>query len=57
MVSFAKGASGTRHEIAGEIEDVGSNIRDWKKGDRVFVSHHVPCNMCRYLPGRPSFGL
>ncbi len=43
------------HEIAGEIAEVGSDVRDWKKGDRVFVSHHVPCNMCRYcLAGHHS---
>lgn len=43
------------HEIAGEICEVGSDVRDWKKGDRVFVSHHVPCNMCRYcLAGHHS---
>jgi L-iditol 2-dehydrogenase len=43
------------HEIAGEIAEVGGDIREWKKGDRVFVSHHVPCNMCRYcLSGHHS---
>jgi L-iditol 2-dehydrogenase len=43
------------HEIAGEIAEVGSDIRECKKGDRVFVSHHVPCNMCRYcLAGHHS---
>jgi L-iditol 2-dehydrogenase len=43
------------HEITGEIAEVGSHIREWKKGDRVFVSHHVPCNMCRYcLAGHHS---
>ncbi|MGC8658476.1 MAG: zinc-dependent dehydrogenase [Desulfomonilaceae bacterium] len=36
------------HEIAGEIVDVGRNVETWKIGDRVFVSHHVPCNICRY---------
>jgi len=36
------------HEIAGEIVEVGSSVRNWRVGDRVFVSHHVPCNMCRY---------
>ena len=36
------------HEIAGEIVEKGSAVVGWNKGDRVFVSHHVPCNMCRY---------
>ncbi|MEI8182224.1 MAG: alcohol dehydrogenase catalytic domain-containing protein [Desulfomonile sp.] len=36
------------HEIAGEIARIGQEVRGWKPGDRVFVSHHVPCNMCRY---------
>jgi L-iditol 2-dehydrogenase len=36
------------HEIAGEIVEVGRDVPRWKMGDRVFVSHHVPCNMCRY---------
>lgn len=36
------------HEIAGEIAQVGEAVKEWQVGDRVFVSHHVPCNMCRY---------
>jgi len=36
------------HEIAGDIVQVGSDIRKYKKGDRVFVSHHVPCFNCHY---------
>jgi len=36
------------HEIAGEIVKAGKNIKNFKIGDRVFVSHHVPCNECRY---------
>lgn len=36
------------HEIAGEIASVGHDVQGWKEGDRVVVSHHVPCNMCRY---------
>jgi len=36
------------HEIAGEIVEVGENVEQYRLGDRVFVSHHVPCNTCRY---------
>jgi len=36
------------HEIAGDIVSVGANIKTYKTGDRVFVSHHVPCNTCDY---------
>ena len=34
------------HEISGEIAESKSNR--FKAGDRVFVSHHVPCNECKY---------
>ena len=36
------------HEISGEIEEAGKDVNQYKVGDRVFVSHHVPCNECRY---------
>ena len=34
------------HEIAGEI--VESKSTKFQIGQRVFVSHHVPCNECKY---------
>ena len=36
------------HEMAGEIIKIGSGVDRYKVGERVFVSHHVPCNTCRY---------
>ncbi len=41
------------HEMAGEIVDVGNAVERFKKGDRVFVSHHVPCYRCHHcIQGR-----
>ncbi|MCV0409577.1 zinc-dependent dehydrogenase [Nitrosopumilus sp.] len=34
------------HEPSGVILDVGSNVIEFKKGDRVFTHHHVPCYDC-----------
>lgn len=34
------------HEPAGIIIDVGPNVTTFKKGDRVFTHHHVPCYSC-----------
>jgi len=43
------------HEIAGDIAEVGKNVNAHKVGQRVFVSHHVPCMNCRYcLSGHES---
>ncbi len=43
------------HEVAGQIAEVGENIRQYKEGDRVTIAHHVPCNTCHYcLSGNPT---
>jgi len=36
------------HEMAGDIVKVGNNVNKFKVGDRIFVSHHVPCNVCNF---------
>lgn len=36
------------HEIAGDIVDVGNEVKGFEEGQRVFVSHHVPCMQCRF---------
>jgi len=36
------------HEIGGLIAEVGPEVEDWQVGDRVFATHHVPCNTCHY---------
>jgi len=34
------------HEVAGEIVQVGDDVDHLAVGQRVVVSHHVPCNTC-----------
>ena len=36
------------HEPSGIITEVGKSVKNFKKGDRVFVHHHVPCYTCHY---------
>ena len=36
------------HEIAGDIVEIGEGVTDYKIGDRIFVSHHVPCFECHF---------
>jgi len=39
------------HEITAEVAEVGAGIENFKVGDRVFSTHHVPCGKCRYCLG------
>jgi L-iditol 2-dehydrogenase len=34
------------HEPSGVVSEVGSGVINFKKGDRVFTHHHVPCYSC-----------
>jgi len=36
------------HEISGIVEKAGKNVKNFRIGDRVMVSHHVPCMKCHY---------
>lgn len=43
-----KGPRVLGHEMAGEIAKVGGGVKGFRKGERVFVSHHVPCYRCHH---------
>src|SRR5512133_4194274 len=34
------------HELTGEIVAVGENVSEYQLGERVFATHHVPCDAC-----------
>nr|VFJ56516.1 MAG: L-iditol 2-dehydrogenase [Candidatus Kentron sp. FM]VFJ56583.1 MAG: L-iditol 2-dehydrogenase [Candidatus Kentron sp. FM]VFK11308.1 MAG: L-iditol 2-dehydrogenase [Candidatus Kentron sp. FM] len=36
------------HELTGEIVEAGKDIESFRPGDRVFTTHHVPCDECYY---------
>ena len=36
------------HEPSGIVLAVGSDVTEFKKGDRVFTHHHVPCYDCHF---------
>ncbi|MDH5362655.1 MAG: zinc-binding dehydrogenase [Aigarchaeota archaeon] len=44
----AKPGSVLGHEIAGEVDKVGSGVDKFQPGDRVGVFHHAPCGACHY---------
>ncbi len=36
------------HEVAGTIVQAGAGVNRFREGDRMIVTHHVPCNACHY---------
>ena len=36
------------HEVAGTVVAAGEGVKVFQEGDRVAVTHHVPCNTCHY---------
>ena len=41
------------HEVSGEVVQVGAGVYRYQEGDRMVVTHHVPCNACHWcLSGR-----
>jgi len=36
------------HEVSGQVVETGRGVKGFRAGDRVTVSHHVPCNTCPY---------
>jgi L-iditol 2-dehydrogenase len=45
---YSKPSMRLGHEPSGTIVQVGENVKDFKKGNRVFVHHHVPCYSCHF---------
>lgn len=36
------------HEVVGTIVELGKNVKNWSKGQKVVVAHHVPCLNCHF---------
>lgn len=36
------------HEVAGEIEEIGENVFEFQKGDRVCLNYMITCGKCKY---------
>lgn len=36
------------HEVVGTIVETGTNVKNWSKGQKVVVAHHVPCLSCHF---------
>ena len=44
------------HEVAGYIEEVGENVTDFQKGDRVCLNYMITCGKCKYcIQGTEQF--
>jgi L-iditol 2-dehydrogenase len=46
--TMIKKASVFGHEWAGDIEKIGSNVDNFKVGDRVVAANSIPCHKCYY---------
>ncbi len=36
------------HEVTGVVAEAGGGVENFRPGDRVSVTHHVPCNRCAH---------
>lgn len=36
------------HEVAGDVAEVGKDVEGVEVGERIIVTHHLPCFVCRY---------
>ena len=48
MVQSSESTKSFRTRSNRNVEKTGKKVKQYHVGDRVFVSHHVPCNKCRY---------
>jgi L-iditol 2-dehydrogenase len=40
------------HETSGVVAAVGDGVREYRRGDRVMVFHHIPCRQCFYCKNK-----
>lgn len=36
------------HEVTGNVVELGKYVKEYRVGDRIFATHHVPCDDCHY---------